>query len=160
MTARRAPVGLSASGRALWRKVTSEHELDAVQEVTLGEACRAKDRLEKLDLILRGDTETWDRLTAAGLANEVAGPVYIDRALEAANTTANLMKQLLASLRLTDPTTGSRPRRRGAARGAYVSGGTAKAGRLTVIDRARSRADTDAGLFSATREQLEEATHG
>ena len=54
MAARRAPVGLAAGGRKLWIDVSGEHTLDIVQEVTLLEACRSKDRLDKLDQLLRG----------------------------------------------------------------------------------------------------------
>jgi hypothetical protein len=97
------------------------------------EACRAKDRLDRLDRILRGDVDVWARLTRR--LNTTDYELKIDAALAQANTTANLMKQLLAALRLPDETTGKRPQRRGAARGAVrpqVPGG------VSSIERARA----------------------
>jgi len=106
------PAGLGTGGRKLWRSITDIHELDAAQEVQLLEACRAKDRLDKLDGLLRGDVDSW-----ATLVHDLRTEDYelkIDGALSAANTTANLMKQLLAALRLPDEATGKRPQYRGA----------------------------------------------
>lgn len=108
---------LAAGGRALWNDITTAHtNLDAGQLVQLLEACRAKDRLDKLDAVLRGDGPTW-----VTLAEDVPGrgvEVVVDKALAQANTTANMLKQLLAALRLPDATTGKRPQVR-SARGAY-----------------------------------------
>lgn len=110
------PDGLADGGAALWVSVCESHELDAVQEVQLLEACRAKDRLDKLDDLLRGDVDTWARLTHRLLTEDYE--LHIDKALAQANTTANMLKQLLAALRLPDEVSGKRPQRR-AARGAY-----------------------------------------
>lgn len=112
----------------MWKAVVDEHDLDRVQMVQLEEACRAKDRLDKLDLIIRGDVETW-----VTLVEGVEVEVVVDRALDKANTTANLLKQLLAALRLPEESTGKRPQRRGA-RGAYSPTGT-----VSSLDRARAR---------------------
>lgn len=136
-----APTGLSAGGRKLWTSVTSENELDITQQVTLTEACRAKDRLDKLDQLLRGDVDTWARLTHNTRTEDYE--LKIDQALSAANTTANLMKQLIASLRLPDSDSGKRPQARGGARGTYQpKGASALAGpaRVSSLDRARARA--------------------
>jgi hypothetical protein len=54
---------LRAGGRALWDSIVADNELDAAQMVQLLEACRAKDRLDKLDEILSGDADTWSRLS-------------------------------------------------------------------------------------------------
>lgn len=137
MAALRAPAGLGAGGRALWRSVMESNDLDPVQVVTLTEACRAKDRLDKLDQLLRGDVDTWVSLTHR-LATEDY-ELKIDGALAAANTTANLMKQLLAALRLPDDASGKRPQQRGGARGAYQSK-TPGVGRVTAIEAARQKA--------------------
>lgn len=110
------PYGLAAGGRALWEIITDEHDLDAPQLVQLHEACRAKDRLDLLDESLR------EGLDAAVLAQ--------------ANTTANLMKQLLAALRLPDATTGKKPQYRGP-RGAQKP--TVPGGNVSSLDRARAR---------------------
>lgn len=87
-----APTGLRSGGKALWTAIDADHELDATQLVQLEEACRAKDRLDQLDAIL-----------ADG---------YESSALKDANATANLMKQLLAALRLPDEH-GKKPQYRG-----------------------------------------------
>ena len=123
MPAIAVPDGLADGGRDLWRSVTETHDLDAVQEVQLLEACRAKDRLDKLDGLLRGDVETWATLTHNLQTQDYE--LKIDKALAQANTTANMLKQLLAALRLPDEVTGKRPVRR-PARGAYKSSGSAK----------------------------------
>lgn len=115
---------LAAGGRALWDDVTEAHPtLDATQLVQLLEACRAKDRLDKLDAVLRGDGPTWIEL-----AEDVRGnvEVVVDKALAQANTTANMLKQLLAAMRLPDAVTGKKPQVR-SARGAYKPRATGSA---------------------------------
>jgi hypothetical protein len=106
-----APSALGPGGRALWQGIASEHELDDAQLVQLEEACRAKDRLDRLDELLRGDVEVWARLTHRTHTQDYE--LKIDAALAQANATANLMKQLLAALRLPDPVTGKKPQYRG-----------------------------------------------
>jgi hypothetical protein len=130
------PSGLSAGGSELWASVTAAHELDATQVVTLTEACRAKDRLDKLDKVLRGEAETWMMLTHRLQTADYE--LKIDNALGAANATANLLKQLLAALRLPDKVSGARPQQRGGGRGAYAP--QEKGGRVSSIDAARARA--------------------
>lgn len=132
------PAGLSTGGAALWSAVTGEHSLDAVQKVQLLEACRAKDRLDQLDQLLRGDIDTWARLTHR--LNTEDYELRIDDALGKANSTANLLKQLLASLRLADEVSGKRPQQRGGARGAYASAG-AVTGTVSSLERARAKAN-------------------
>jgi hypothetical protein len=121
---------LGPGGRALWDAIAEEHQLDAGQKVQLLEACRAKDRLDRLDTVLRGDADVWMKLTHRLQTEDYE--LKIDAALQQANTTANLLKQLLAALRLPDATTGKQPQRR-AARGAYKTGGI-----VSSIDRARA----------------------
>lgn len=135
MATPRTPAGLSAGGRSLWKSVTEAHELDAVQEVTLLEACRSKDRLDKLDEVLRGDEETWMRLIKDDRSEY--HELKIDSALASANTTANLLKQLLAALRLPD-IEGKKPQQRGGARGAYAATPKADSGKVSSLDRARA----------------------
>lgn len=127
-----APFGLNAGGRELWIAITKDHGLDAAQKVQLTEACRAKDRLDKLDEILRGDVEAWLTLTH-DLRTE-RYELKIDAALAQANATANLMKQLLAALRLPDEATGKKPQYRGP-RGAQKP--SVPAG-VSSLDRARA----------------------
>ena len=126
-------------GRALWDAVTADHDdLDQVQLVQLTEACRMKDRLDKLDELLRGDVSAWASIESSDGGRPSV--LVINSALDKANTTANTMKQLLASLRLPDAA-GNRPQQRGGARGAYgaqTPGGKDSA-KVSSLDRARAR---------------------
>lgn len=126
-------------GTALWRAVTKAHtSLDQVQLVQLTEACRMKDRLDKLDELLRGDASAWMSIDDG--AGGKPSVLVITAALDKANTTANTMKQLLAAMRLPDAV-GNRPQQRGGARGSYgaqVPGGKDET-KVSSLDRARAR---------------------
>jgi hypothetical protein len=130
-----APANLGPGGSALWAAITEDHEdLDATQLVQLEEACRAKDRCDRLDKILTGDVDTW--VTVMHNTRTEDYEIKVDAALTQANATANLMKQLLAALRLPDPQTGKKPQFRGP-RGAQkptVPGGS----KVSSLDRARA----------------------
>lgn len=133
-----APSSLAAGGLKLWDAITGDHELDATQLVQLEEACRAKDRLDRLDSLLTGDLDAW--LSIQDFEDGRPSTLVISSALTQANATANLMKQLLAALRLPDPQTGKKPQYRGA-RGAQkpsVAGGA----KVSSIERARARASS------------------
>ena len=135
MTKPRMPRGLSVGGKALWSSIVEAHDLDAAQVVQLTEACRAKDRLDKLDEVLRGDANVWCEILSDFDGN--ATSLRIDAALDKANTTANLLKQLLAAMRLPDES-GKRPQARGGARGSY--GAQTPGGKdETAASRAASR---------------------
>lgn len=121
-------------GQRLWDAITAAHELDAQQVVQLTEACRMKDRLDKLDELLRGDVDAWATIEDFDGHPSV---LVISSALDKANTTANVMKQLLAAMRLPD-STGKRPQQRGGARGSYGAQ-TPGGGTVSSIDRARKR---------------------
>lgn len=125
------PVGLRVGGRRLWEDLTEAHDLDPAQLVQLVEACRAKDRLDRLDGILRGKDHAWMTIEIAD--GELT--VKVDSLLGAANSTANLLKQLLAALRLPDDVTGKRPQYRGA-RG--VQKPSMPGGKVSSLDRARA----------------------
>ncbi|AIY15834.2 hypothetical protein KR76_01910 [Pimelobacter simplex] len=130
----------------LWKSITDDHELDGPQVVQLTEACRMKDRCDKLDELLRGDVDAWATLVPADMVG-VEFKLQIVGALSKANETANSMKQLIAALRLPDPATGKRPQHRGP-RGAQkptVPGGADGAGKVSSIDRARERAARKSG---------------
>ena len=93
------PAGLSTGGRALWKAITGEHpDLDASQLVQLTEACRAKDRLDKLDATLRGEPDVWVKLYPDLNSDGLVYELRVTNALVNANATANLMKQLLAAM--------------------------------------------------------------
>lgn len=130
MRAMRYPTGLGVGGRALWKAVTEAHDLDAAQKVQLEEACRAKDRCDRLDQILRGDVDTW----ATIVDDRGTVKLLIDQPLAQANATANLMKQLIAALRLPDAETGRKPQYRGP-RGAQKP---SVSGKVSSLDKARA----------------------
>ena len=131
------PKSFAPGGQRLWDAITEKHELDEAQRVQLVEACRMKDRLDQLDLLLRGDVSTWVSI------HELEGRpsvLVVNAALAQANTTANAMKQLLAAMRLPDES-GKRPQQRGGARGAYgvQTPGGADVGLVSSLERARRR---------------------
>lgn len=131
----KSPTGLATGGRALWKSISEDHILDASQLVQLTEACRAKDRLDKLDQLLRADVDTWAQLVVDPSSDGQVFELRITQALTQANATANLMKQLLAALRLPDEVTGKKPQYRGA-RGALKPG--IPGGKVSSLDRARA----------------------
>lgn len=130
------PDGLADGGAALWSAITADHDdLDAMQLAQLTEACRAKDRLDRLDLVLRGDVDTWAEIAVDREGEPIS--LRIDTALQRANDTANVMKQLLAALRLPDAA-GKRPQYRGP-RGSQAPTVPGGAGTVSSIERARAR---------------------
>lgn len=131
----KSPTGLAAGGRSLWKSITDAHVLDATQEVQLLEACRAKDRLDKLDQILRADVDTWATLVLDTNSDGQVFELRLTQALTQANATANVLKQLLAALRLPDEKTGKKPQYRGA-RGAQKP--SVAGGKVSSLDRARA----------------------
>lgn len=127
-----APAGLGVGGAAFWVEIAAEHDLDPAQRLQLTEVCRAKDRLDKLDRLLSGEVETWVLLTHRLQTADYE--LKIDAALSQANATANLMKQLLAAMRLPDEATGKRPQKR-SARGVQKP---SVPGSVSSLDRARA----------------------
>jgi hypothetical protein len=117
-----APAGLNAGGRRLWTSLLAQDdslstETNPNREVAL-EACRAKDRCDLLDEVCR----TSDVMIDNGKGQPVAHPAWVE-----ARQQANILKQLIAALRLPDEATGAKPQRR-SARGSYApSGGSARA---------------------------------
>ena len=100
----RAPDALRPGGRALWGSVSPAHDLDAVQLTLLLEACRAKDRLDRLDEVLRTGVPY-------GVVSDYR--LVVQRPLDLANVTGRAIGQLLRAMRLPDER-GRRPQRRGA----------------------------------------------
>lgn len=126
---------LGLGGRALWDSIVADHDLDDAAKVQLLEACRAKDRLDKLDDILRCDITAWARLVHH--ARDDVYEIRIDAALTQANACATQLKQLLAALRLPDSVTGKRPQYRGA-RGAQKPSVPSGNGKVTAMDKFRA----------------------
>jgi hypothetical protein len=124
---------LNAGGKWLWDGVSEKFDLDDAQKAQLLEACRAKDRCDQLDELLRGHISVWCEMDVLGTEFELV----VDKALDKANASATIMKQMLAAMRLPDDVSGKRPTYRGA-RGAVapkVAGGAAKP--MSALEKAR-----------------------
>jgi len=132
-TTPRAPAGLAARGRRLWKEIHEKVTLDPAQLVILEEACRTADRLDRLDAILRGEGSEWLSLRLGADGADVT--VVLSGPLAEARQQQTVLKQLLVTLRLPDEATGAKPQHRGS-RGAYAPKGSG--GNVTAIDRARS----------------------
>ncbi|WP_425308754.1 hypothetical protein AADG42_08335 [Ammonicoccus fulvus] len=102
-------MNLDPGGAALWQEVTAEHELGTVQRVLLLEACRAKDRLDRFDALIRGETESFAELPGIVLT--------VDNPDRLALADAEHLKRSLAALQLPDKHGRRAPSR--PARGAY-----------------------------------------
>jgi hypothetical protein len=124
-----APAGLSEGGRRLWASLLAQDEGLSVEtnpnREVAHEACRAKDRCDVLDEVCRTEPVMLDN----GKGQPVAHPAWVE-----ARQQANILKQLIAALRLPDEATGKRPQHRGA-RGSYAP--KAAAG-VSSLDRARA----------------------
>lgn len=126
------PTDLGPGGRAMWDELLPKVETSDGQIILL-EACRSKDRLDKLDAILRGDVGEWASVKFDH--NDEPVELVIDKAATVAVSTQNMMKQLIAVLRLPDAKgvpTGRAPR---TGTGAY----TGKQN-VSSIERAKARA--------------------
>jgi hypothetical protein len=116
-TAPRAPKGLAAAGRALWRDATGKYEFDPHELMLLGELCRCRDRLEQLEVAIQ----------ESGVADaDGRVPQVVREAREQAMTAA----RLAAALRFPAGTAGDAQKgarrqpqqRRTGARGVYAVG--------------------------------------
>lgn len=89
------PGGLQARGSALWDALTSNSE--SVERCVLaGEAARLADRLDRLDELLSGDSDTWVRLTHRLMTEDYE--LKIDSAASEARQTAASLRQILSQL--------------------------------------------------------------
>lgn len=142
MATLRVPQGLGVKGTRLWRELHKEHTFSPAEKVLVEEACRIADRLDRLNALLIGDEEAWAWLRPASPDGDTVNLV-IDDAMSEARQQANVLKQLIATLRLPDES-GQRPQQRGGARGAYAPSGRATAAKkavpatVTALDRARA----------------------
>jgi hypothetical protein len=143
----RVPKGLGVRGTKLWRELHEERgeAFPPAETVLVEEACRMVDRLERLNGLLVGDEAAWARVRVPVNAVEDTPLVLVvNDALAEARQQANVLKQIIAALRLPDEA-GARPQRRGA-RGSYQTGGASGAkatvarvtGTVTALDRARA----------------------
>jgi len=109
----RAPAGLAATGRRLWRSVLDEYDLDTHEELLLREACRCADRLDALAEIAGASTA----VVTNGKGDQAPHPAIVESRQQAI-----VLSRLLASMRLPSGEADgalARPQRRGAARGSY-----------------------------------------
>jgi hypothetical protein len=95
---------LDERGRRLWDSMLTQHPAmtEAEREVAL-EACRVADRLERLDRICRV-VEPVIETDKGGL---ITHPAFAESRQQ-----QNLLKQLVAALRLPEPASGRRPQTR------------------------------------------------
>jgi hypothetical protein len=123
----RPPAGLEARGRKLWKSIHDQHPniSEPEREVAL-EACRVADRLERLDVICRA-SEPVIETDKGGL---ITHPAFGE-----ARQQQNLLKQMVAALRLPDGANGKRPQTR-PARGTQAPKGAG--GTVSSLDRARA----------------------
>lgn len=84
------------AGSALWADLAVESDPFSLTVLVI-EACRLADRLTKLDLLLRGDIDTWARLTHRTLTDDYE--LKIDSAAAEARQTAGALRQILTEIR-------------------------------------------------------------
>lgn len=89
------PSNLEARGAALWKALMPADSFDAKRAVLAAEACRMADRLDKLDLLIRGDVDTWCRIT-----EDRSGDleVSLNSAATEARQLTNVFRQLMGQL--------------------------------------------------------------
>lgn len=97
MAGRRAPTGLGSGGKSLWRAF-DDTTLTEPQIAMLTEACRARDRLDRFDEVLRGDLDTWIYLVAGAEYETWDLHVNVADPLIKANQTAGVLQSLLVKL--------------------------------------------------------------
>lgn len=143
MATLRVPPGLGTKGTKLWRELNKDHTFGPAELVLVEEACRMADRLDRLNALLVGDDDAWMRIRSLNDDGSIIA-VVVNDALSEARQQANVLKQIIAALRIPDVATGAKPQHRGAARGAYSSTGKAVAkkaaggGVVSSLDRARA----------------------
>ena len=103
------PAGLQKSGRALWRAVLGEYELDEHERTILREACRTADSLDALQALL----------DAEGLMSESSQGTRVHPALVEVRQQRVTFARLLTALRIPTGETTGRTQSRGGPRGVY-----------------------------------------
>ena len=106
---RAAPRFLRERGRALWDDVTAQFILSPGARVSLAEACRIADRLERFSGMLASNSTMWVELSdddqdrAASLA-EGGVPLVVNGVIGEARQLANQFQTIMRQLGLTDVT--------------------------------------------------------
>jgi hypothetical protein len=110
----KAPSGLGAAGRKLWRSVLADYELEQHEIAGLLQACRAADACDELQEVVASQGR---------IQQDHLGNVRIHPAAVELRQTQMLLLRAVASLRIPlgddDGQGEERPQRRGAARGPY-----------------------------------------
>lgn len=138
----RVPRGLSTKGTRLWREMHKAFSaFNPAELVLIEEACRIADRLDRLNGVLVGDEDAFAQVRSTGSDGPLV--LVVNDAMSEARQQANVLKQIVAALRLPDEESGRRPiQRNNGARGAHAghSGGRATSGGGTVsaIEAARA----------------------
>lgn len=106
-----APSDLQREGRALWRAIQSDYDLEAHEAALLRAACRTVDRLEAIAAALVTSPLT----VMNGKGEEITQPLLVEQRMA-----SQALARLLASLRLPqgDEDDASRPQRRSGMRSA------------------------------------------
>lgn len=92
------PATLGERGASLWRGLRKEGSFGPPEVVLVMEACRIADRLDKLDDLIIGGSETWIDLIETYEGSGIAD-VVINKPLAEARQQALALKQILAELR-------------------------------------------------------------
>ena len=89
------PSDLGPRGEALWKALMPPNVVDSQRAVLAAEACRMADRLDQLDLLIRGDVGTWCRIT-----EDRSGDleVSLNAAATEARQLTNVFRQLMGQL--------------------------------------------------------------
>jgi hypothetical protein len=90
------PEGLAERGAALWAALVADRSFSPSAGLLLAEACRIADRLERLDLLLRGEESVWARLVHDLRTDSYE--LVIDGALSEARQQASTLRQIVATL--------------------------------------------------------------
>lgn len=110
----RPPTGLRASGRALWRAVLGDYELDEHETALLREACRTVDSIDALQAVL----------DAEGVMSESSQGVRTHPALTELRQQRVTFARLLTAMRIPQGEADGRAQVRGSVRGVYdIRGG-------------------------------------
>lgn len=108
------PSGLKRSGRALWRAVMGEYELEEHETTILREACRTADSLDALQTVLEQD----------GYMGETSQGRRVHPALVELRQQRITFARLLTALRIPQSEDEGRTQTRGTPRGVYgIAGG-------------------------------------
>lgn len=109
----RPPAGLRKSGRALWRSLLADYELDEHEVTVLREACRTADSLDDLQA----------RLDADGLMSQTSQGSRVHPALVELRQQRIAFARMLTALRIpAGETSDGRTQTRGSTRGVYPIG--------------------------------------